>query len=280
MLRRVLTLAACVATLGASIPAVAQEVSAGVEVATDRSTWHFDNPSSHDAAGLVPHYFEQHYVLDNVWFTARASYRAGVDWTTRVAVTPVRQALATDYDTFFDSGNVVTVIGTTGDARMHSVKFEQGLELGRLGAVRLSGGYRLRVDLADFLAGDKSETRNGALVNRSLITTREYTNGQTHELYVRGERQWDSGTRWQWSAAADAAPAVHRLAIQLPDKYPGQTIVYRTAGIATTGRVGLTRTGAWPLTLSATGVRSWNYRTTQWVRRSGLGVGLTLGHAW
>lgn len=280
MLRHGMTALLCVAALITASSATAQEVSAGVEVAIDRSTWHFDNPSSHDAGGLVPHYFEQHYVLDNVWLTTSASYRAGVDWTTRVAVTPVRQGLATDYDTFFDSGNVVTVIGTTGDARLHGLKVEQGLELGRLGLARLSGGYRLRVDMADFLAGDKSETRNGVLVSRSLITTREFTNGQTHELYLRGERRWDAGARWQWTAAADAAPAVHRLAIQLPDKYPGQTIVYRTAGIATTGRLALTRTGAWPIALSASGVRSWNYRSTQWVRRSSLAVGLTLARAW
>ena len=269
----------CGATL-MSAAASAQEVSAGVEVATDRSTWHFDNPSNHDAGGLVPHYFEQHYVLDNVWVTTAAAYRAGLDWTTRVAFTPVRQALATDYDTFFDAGNVVTVIGTTGDARLHSLKLEQALELGRLGRARLSGGYRLRVDRADFLAGDKTETRNGVLVSRSLITTREYTSGQTHELFVRAERRWNAGAHWEWSAQADAAPAVHRLAIELPDKYPGQTLVYRTSGVATSGRVALTRNGAWPIALSAGASRSWNYRSTQWVRRNTLGLGLTLSRRW
>ena len=280
MRRHLLALLACASALVAPSQAATQELSAGVELATDRSTWHFDNPSSHDDGGLVPHYFEQHYVLDNVWLTTSASYRASIDWTTRVAFTPVRQALATDYDTFFDRGNVVTVIGTTGDARMHGLKLEQALELGRRGRTRLSGGYRLRVDMADFLAGDRTETRNDVLVNRSIVTTREFTNGQTHELYLRGERRWDAGARWQWTAAADAAPAVHRLSIQLPDKYPGQTLVYRTAGIATTGRVALTRSGAWPVTLSATGARSWNYRRAQWVRRSSLALGLTLARAW
>lgn len=280
MSRLVCALAAIALTSVMARTASAQAISAGVDLAVDRSTWHFDNPSSHDSAGLVPHFFEQHYVLDNVWVSARAHYRAGVDWTTQIGVTPVRQALATDYDTFFDADGAVTVIGTTGDARLHAFRLEQGLELGRAGAVRLSGGYRLRVDLADFLAGDRTETRNGVLVTRSLITTREYTNGQTHELYVRGERTWEASTRWAVIARADAAPAVHRLAIQPPDKYPGQTLVYRTSGVATSGSLALRSSGRWPLTLAAAGQRSWNYRSTQWVRRSSLSATVTVGRAW
>src|SRR5947209_12633915 len=36
------------------------------------------NPSSLDAAAVVPHFFEQRYIADNVWVDAEARYVAGV----------------------------------------------------------------------------------------------------------------------------------------------------------------------------------------------------------
>ncbi|HUR35280.1 MAG TPA: hypothetical protein VM032_15860 [Vicinamibacterales bacterium] len=258
------------------------QVAVGVELARDRATWHFDAPSSYDTSELVPHFFEQQYVLDNVWLTVAADYRAGVDWRTSVQATPTRQALATDYDTFFDPGNVVWVAGTTGDARMHSLRVSQEVELGRRGWVAFSGGYRLRLDVADFLDGNRTDTRNGQLVSRSLVTTREHTNAQTHEVFIRATATRALGRQWALRLVGDAAPlSVNRLAIQLPDKYPGQTLVYRTANMMTAGRVELARHGRrWTTSVGAGGARSWNYHADQWVTRNGLSAGVGIGRAW
>jgi hypothetical protein len=255
------------------------QVSIGAEIVRDRPTWHFDNPSSIDTSELVPHYFEQQYTLDNVWFNAAARYRAGVDWRTSIGVTPATQATATDYDTFFDPGDVTWVAGTTGDARTHSFRLAQEVELGRVGSLRLSGGYRFRLDLANFLEGDRSVTRNGVLLSRTIVTTREYTNAQTHEIFFGAAAETGSGGRWRLRVRGNVAPtAINRLAIELPDKYPGRTLVYRTTNLTTSGRLEVIRgTGRWPLVFSIGGERSWNYSDTQKVTRSAISAGVMVG---
>ena len=160
------------------------QVRIGAEVARDRATYHFDSPSNYDTTVLVPHFFEQHSVLDNVWLTGTAAYRAGIDWRTTAGVTPWRQALATDYDTFFNPGGVTWRSGTTGDAMVRSIRLTQEMDLGRVGTVRFSGGYRVRVDLADFLEGDRTDTRNDITVSRRTVTSPEYTSAQNHEVFV------------------------------------------------------------------------------------------------
>jgi hypothetical protein len=107
------------------------QVTFGADIAHDRATWHFDNPSNIDTEDLVPHFFEQQYTLDNLWFGGSAAYRAGAGWRTSFAATPVTQATATDYDTFLDPGGVTWVSGTTGDARMHSLRMARKSGLGR-----------------------------------------------------------------------------------------------------------------------------------------------------
>ena len=269
------------ALLGTTGAAQAQ-VRVGVEQTYDRSRWHFDSPSSYDTTVLVPHFFEQNYTLDNLWLTAEASYRAGVDWHTSIGATPVRRATATDYDTFFNPDDVVWVSGTTGQAKVHSVRLSQAVDLGRIGGIRLTGGYRLRVDLADFLDGDRTDARNGVVVARSVVTTREYTSGQTHEVFIEGMHTSDVSSNWQLRLSGQASPAaVHRLAIQLPDKYPGRTLVYRTTNLAASGRVELVHGhGRWPLTLSLGAIRTVNYSRVQTANRSGLSVGAGIGRTW
>jgi len=258
------------------------QVTLGVDVARDRATWHFDNPSNIDTPDLVPHFFEQAYTLDNVWLEASAAYRAGRPWRTAFAATPVTQSTATDYDTFFDPGNVTWVSGTTGDARMHSIRASQELQIASLGRMDLSGGYRVRLDLADFLPGDKSVTRNGVLVSQSVVTTRESTRAQTHEFFVTVRAATPRDTPWQLKVRGDLSPvAVNRLAIELPDKYPGQTLIYRATNLATSGRLDVIRgTGRWPIVFTFHGERSWNYSDTQWVVRSSVGLGVSTGASW
>jgi len=258
------------------------QVTFGATVAHDRATWHFDNPSNIDTAELVPHFFEQQYTLDNIWLGASAAYRAGAEWRTSFAATPVTQATATDYDTFFDPGGVTWVAGTTGDARMHSLRIGQEVKFGAFGHLDISGGYRVRLDFADFLEGDKTITRNGELVSQSIVTTREYTRAQTHEIFVTAAASTAETALWQLRVRGDLAPAsVNRLAIELPDKYPGQTLIYRTTNLMTSGRLDVIRgTGRWPLVFTVLGERSWNYGDTQWVRRSSIGAGVSVGASW
>jgi hypothetical protein len=277
-LARRLLVGALVLAFGAGLSRVADaQVQVGVEVLRDRVTYRFENPSSFDTPDLVPHFFEQHYVRDNAWVTGALAYRAGVDWQTDAGLTVVRRGTATDYDTFFDPGGVTWVSGTSGDARMHAFRVSQRLRLGRAGAVQWWGGYRARIDFADFLEGDKTDARNGTVVRRSVVTTREYTNAQRHEVFIAGTHERALSGRWTLLLDGDAAPAaIDRLAIRLPDKYPGRTLVYRTTTLATTAALTLRRSGAWPVDISVRGGRSWNYRSTDQARRSEIGLAVTV----
>ena len=216
--------------------AAAAQVRGGVELVRERATYHFDHPSSIDTPDLVPHFFEQHYRLDNLWITGAAAYNAGLPWETSAGFTPTQTALATDYDTFFNPGGVVWVAGTTGDARLRSWRFGQEARLKRVGALSVSAGYRLRVDDADFLEGDKTIVRNGVLVSQETVTTREFTSAQRHEIFVGARVDHAVSPRWRISAGGDLAPAtINRLSVELPDKYPGITLVYRTTTLTGSG---------------------------------------------
>jgi hypothetical protein len=197
-----------------------------------------------------------------------------VDWFTDAGVTPTRTARATDYDTFFNPDGTVWVAGTTGDAPMHAWRVGQQFRIGRIGAAILTGGYRLRVDHADFLAGDRTVTRDGVLVSRDVVTTREYTTAQEHDLFVgaRGARSLSPG--WELQLTGELAPAaVQRLSIELPDKYPGRTLVFRTTSSWAMGAAELRRTrGSVPIALRVHAGRMFNYRSTQQVRRTTLGT--------
>lgn len=280
-MQRWLAAVATLALLTVPGPARAQ-VSAGVSVSRDRVLWHFENPSSYDTPELVPHQFEQDYTLDTTWLESRAGYRAGVDWQTQVAVTLPRDRTATDYDTFFNPGGVTWVSGTSGEARVHSLRISQAVSLGRAAGFTLIGGYRLRADLADFLAGDRTDRRNGVLISNVLVTSREFTNGQLHEVFVSASRDWSLSRRWSARLTGAIAPAaVNRLAIRLPDKYPGRTLVYRTTNAVTDGAFEVTGgSERVPVTLGLSASRSWNYSGTQWVRRSSLSLDIRAGRTW
>ena len=99
-----------------------QQVAIGVEARRDRFTYHFDNPSSFDTPFLVPHFFEQRYVADNVWLMGSASYAAGIRWETSAGITPQRTATGDDYDTFLNPDGTVYVSGTTGGISIRSLR--------------------------------------------------------------------------------------------------------------------------------------------------------------
>jgi hypothetical protein len=255
-------------------------VLVGAEIQRDRFVYHFDNPSSADTPFLVPHFFEQTYVADNVWLIARVRYPvAGLHWETFGGVTPTRTSAADDYDTFFNPDGSVIVSGTTGGVSIGSWRIGQRAEIARRGPAALFTGYRLRFDRSDFHLGHKTVTRNGVLVEASDVTTRETTTSQLHEVLTGFTVALALGSRWGVSLDTEIAPiAVGRLLVQLPDKYPGEDLVFLAKiGTSTTHITVGRRTDRWGLALVLDAGRTWSYRSSARLSRhfAGLGVVVT-----
>ena len=253
------------------------QIALGIEARRDRFTYHFDGPSSADTPFVVPHFFEQRYVADNIWLVGAARYAAGVRWETSAAITPQRTSTGDDYDTFFNPDAVV-VSGTAGGISIRSIRVGQRAELGRIGPLTLSAGYRWRRDRSNFHLGHQTVRRNGVLVSAVDVTTRETTSSQVHELSAGAAFTRAIGSRWQLAIDGELAPtAVGRLAVQLPDKYPGQTLVFLAKAAAAHARVGISRAaGPWAVDLSIEGGRTWSYRRDAKLSRRALGLGVAV----
>ncbi len=258
------------------------QITIGLEADRDRFTYHFDNPSSADTPFLVPHFFEQRYVADNVWLVATARYVAGVRWETSGGVTPERMSTGDDYDTFFDPDGTVIVSGTSGGISIRSFRFSQQAAIARPGALRLVAGYRLRVDRSDFQLGHKTVTRNGVLVDATDVTTRETTVSQMHEVFVGAVLAHDLAPGWTLSIEGEAAPTtIGRLLVQLPDKYPGQDLVFvATVASANAHATLARRVDRWLIEISVDAGRTWSYQSDAALDRDRLGAGLKLGWFW
>jgi hypothetical protein len=260
----------------------------GVEARRDRLFYHFDNPSSIDTVFLVPHFFEQRYVADNVWLIVAARYTAGVRWETSGGLTPQRASTADDYDTFFDPGGPVIVSGTTGGAAIRSLRFSQQAEIGRLGGgngaayVRFLAGYRFRLDRSDFGTGHKTVTRDGTLVEAFDVTTREMASAQEHAFLWGAAATWILRGPWRLSASGDIAPVVlARLLVQLPDKYPGQDLVFIAKVAAGSARMALTRRlHEWETAVLTDAGTTWSYARTARLEHRTLGVQISFGRTW
>lgn len=257
------------------------EIQIGVEARRDRLLYHFDNPSSLDTSFLVPHFFEQRYVADNLWVSATVRYLTRIRWETSIGATPVRDAVGDDYDTFFDPSDTVWTSGTTGPIAIRSFRVSQIGELAREGPVRFRIGYRFRLDRADFGVGHKTVTRNGVLVTAVDVTSPETTGSQIHEVVVGAGASRVLGDRWSLALAGEVSPTmIARLAIELPEKYPGQTLVFLAKPIAASGRATLTRRGKWPVEASVDVGRTWNFSSTNRLTRDLLGVRVSVGKSW
>jgi hypothetical protein len=93
---------------------------------------------------------------------------------------------------------------------------------------------------------------------RETVTTREFVTSQIHQ--ARWFATWRP-TGGPFSIRAEAAPfAIGRLAVQLPDKYPGRTLVFRSRTSLIGVGAALTHSiGAMELELSARADRSFSY---------------------
>ena len=259
---------------------VETQIFVGLEAQRDRFTYHFDNPSSIDTPFLVPHFFEQTYKADNVWLIGRVRYTVGGRrWETFGSVTPGRESTGDDYDTFFDPDGTTIVSGTTGGISIASWRIGQLAELVRRGSASLFTGYRLRADRSDFHLGHKTVRRNAILVEATDVTTREMTSSQLHEILTGFSFAAPLGRSWELAIDAEAAPiAVGRLLVQLPDKYPGQDLVFLAKVATASGRITLTRrSDTWGFAFVIDAGRTWSYQSTAALRRpiAGLGVVLT-----
>jgi hypothetical protein len=253
----------------------------GVETRRDRFSYHFTNPSSFDTSALVPHFFEQRYVADNRWAEATLRYLAHVRWETFVGVTPRRAGTGDDYDTFFQPDGSVVVSGTTGGLSIRSFEVSQRAEVGRAGPIRLFAGYLFRLDRSDFGLGHKTVTRNGGLVEAMDVTTREMTSSQIHEILFGATASRDFGSQWHLSIGGELAPTtLGRLLVQLPDKYPGQDLVFVAKVLAGGARLAVTRSGRWPIELSVEGGHTWRYRSSDWMSRDSIGARFAVGRSW
>jgi hypothetical protein len=254
------------------------QVLVGGEAKRDRFTYHFDNPSSFDTPALVPHFFEQKYNADNVWLVARARYRAGIPLETFGGFAPARDSTADDYDSFFNPDGTVIVSGTTGPVSMRSWTIGQRAEIARRGSTALFTGYRLRVDRSSFGLGHKTVTRNGVLVEASDVTTRETTSSQLHEILTGFSVALPLGSRWGLSIDTAIAPvAAARLLVQLPDKYPGQDLVFlAAAGTITSHAAVARRFDRWALVFSLESGRTWSYRSTARLSRRAQAIGISV----
>jgi len=257
-------------------------LTAGVEVRRDRLTWHFDNPSSFDTPQLVPHFFEQAYDAELVWIAAAARYRAGLRWETDAGVAPARRAEATDFDTFTDPDGTVIVSGTSGTARQRGFRIAQTAAVGRIGPAALTIGYRFRLDTADFDVGHQTVTRSGALASAGDVFTRETTSSAVHEVTMGARVPMVLSRQWEAELDGELAPAVFgRLVVRLPDKYPGQDLVFVAKAAGASARFSIRRRATrWPIELSADAGRTWSYRSSAGLTRSLLGASATIGRAW
>ena len=198
-------------------------VAAIVEPARESLRYRFDNPSSFNTEELVPHFFEQTYDTRNVWIGVAVTYSLwGGASQTRASFTPGATRRADDFDTFFQPDGNVIVAGTTGNASIWSWQLGQRVSTGRLlgSSVGVALGYRR--DTARYHEGiGIVRTSNPPTEERRTVTTREFVTSQLFEAGMFATRNWSS-----FSAGVEVVGVgVGRLAVQLPDKYPGQTIV-------------------------------------------------------
>ena len=260
----------------------AQDLLVGVEARRDTIRYHFDNPSSTDTPFLVPHFFEQTYGADNVWVVATARYTAGARWETSAGIAPQRTVRADDDDTFYDPGDVVIVSGTTGDASMRSLFVSQQAEVWRAGAVQVTLGYRLRWHRFDFHLGHKTVTRNGVLIAATDVTSPEMTDSKVHEFPIGFRASPAIGGAWRLGLSGEISPmTLARLSVQLPEKYPGQDLVFFATVFASSARVALVRAAdRWPIEIAVQVERTWSYRSTERLSRSAQSVALSAGRRW
>jgi hypothetical protein len=261
-------------------PASGLSVSAGYEAHRDRLRYEFENASSFDTRFLVPHRFVQTYVADNQWFALSARYPLFGDvMETEFGLTPQRTTFASDLDTFFDPNGDVIVAGTAGDVSMHSLRFAHWSEATMFG-LAWHAGYVYRRDASEFHSSERLVTHSDPQSeSRTPISTHETTISQVHEVPIGVSKQIAARARWLLTGGADISPiTVAKLMTILPEKYPGQEIVFQAKVAALTTRMQLAwRRERWPLIFTLNYGHTWSYQSSNQFSRDALQGAVRLG---
>ena len=253
---------------------------AGYEAHRDRLRYEFASPSSIDTPFLVPHSFEQEYVGDNQWFVVSARYPvAGDSMETEVAFTPERQTSGSDFDTFYNPGNDIVVSGTEGDVRMRSLRLTHWSE-SRLWGLPWRVGYSYRRDRSEFLPADVVVTHTSppSAVGR-FTTDRETTISQVHELMLDVSKPMALTATWSAVVGVTISPLVRaKLTTILPDKYPGQDVVFELGESAAAARLQFAhRQGSRLILIGVNWGRSWSYSDERTFDRNSLNGTVRVG---
>jgi hypothetical protein len=284
------TLVATTLILAASlIPAIATPVQAqesgpaavaiGYERTRDRFHYRFENPSSIDTPELVPHEFTQTYWGDNRWIVLRGAFTVrSRRFETEAAATPRRTTRGDDYDTFFPPSGDIVVTGTTGGISMRSWRVRQAIVLGRKAGVEWHLAYQYRSDRSEFHAGLKSTSHTQPpSYEESVVFTRETTISRNFGPEVRLARGW-RGAGWRVILATAVAPITNgRLTILLPEKYPGQTIVFNAFYASVEPRLTVAIGQRWPIILDVGYDCTYSYARSHQFVRSAMMVGVSVG---
>lgn len=268
-------LAVLLAGLLAQSPA--PSVAVTLEPRVESFRYRFESPSNFDTVELVPHFFEQRYDTDHLWVGVRGRYRLrGLAAETTAALTPQTTARADDFDTFFQPGGNIVVTGTTGNASLRAWDVSQRLATAGAGTFSYGIGYSYRRDSARYHEGTRiTTTTTPPSELREPVTTREFVTSHLHQVLWFG--RWRASPAW--TLGVDAAPfALGHLAIELPDKYPGQTLGFR----ARAAILGAEAAVHWPVgaigvEIAARANRSFSYSNAASLHVSGAAVVVRLG---
>jgi hypothetical protein len=253
-------------------------IAAVVEPRFESLRYRFENPSSFDTAQLVPHFFEQRYDTDHLWLGARLRLRVrNIETEAGAGFTPQTTGRADDLDTFFNPDGNTILSGTIGDASLRAWRAEGRVVIGRSPSVRYGIGYSYRRDTARYHDGTKIvQTSRPPAETRELVTTREFVTSHIHQA------QWFA--RWKrersWLAATlEASPfALGRLAIELPDKYPGRTLRFSGRAALLAAEATAERAiGGVALELGVRAERSFSYSSAARLRMQGVSFVLRAG---
>jgi len=264
-----------------SVTPDAAAVTLAWELRSDPYRYRFENPSSFDTPALVPHFFEQKYDAGYRWIVARARYRTfGKMLETEASLAFWGTGLGDDYDTFFQTTGDVVVHGTTAVTSLHAFRVGQRVDLGTARGFTARVGYVYRRDRSRFRPSD-SVTRHSSppSEHRLFNTDRETTISAVHDAQFGITRTVAGSGRWHFVAGIDLSPVtLARLTTVLPDKYPGQDIVFIARGLSVAPSVRLTVTrGVVAMGVAADYVHTWPYRSASLFTRNWIGVSAFVG---
>jgi hypothetical protein len=252
---------------------VTPSLSAGYEAARDRFQYRFENPSTFDTAEPVPHEFTQIYVGDNHWATLTARFPiGGRPLESEAGFTPQRTTRGDDFDTFFQPGGDIVVAGTTGNVSLRSLRFRQRVGLGKMAGLSWHVGYRYQRDRSIFHPATKIVTHTRpSSIDVTIVSTRETTISETHDVGFGAAKQWRMRDRWRMDLGVEITPATHaRLTVQLPDKYPKRDLVFSALVLMLAPSVTITRDTRWPISVTLEGIRTSSYADARQFQRHSI----------